>query len=133
MIDMNWYKIAIGKEYPSEMQRRMPETDQQIYDYFHSDDPPFMKEDYFDYKMRDIDMTKPPDEMSYQEKGRIMHPEEGDIGKSDYKIDEIIDSIIDREGKISKKLIDKYLLEFLSTNLSFRYIGNYIKKNYELV
>jgi hypothetical protein len=37
---MNWYKKAIGKEYPSEMQRRMPETDQQLYDYFHSDDPP---------------------------------------------------------------------------------------------
>jgi len=37
---MNWYKKAISNEYPNYMKRRMPETDRQLYDYFHSDDPP---------------------------------------------------------------------------------------------
>ena len=46
---MNWYKKAIGNRYPVDMRRRMPETDKQLYDYYHSDDPPFEKEDYMDY------------------------------------------------------------------------------------
>lgn len=128
---MNWYKKAIGKEYPSEMQRRMPETDKQLHDYFHSDDPPFMKEDYPDYKMRDIDLAKPPDEMGAGERSRILHPEDIDIGKSDYKIDRVIDSIKDREGKINMKLIKKYWLEF-PFNFPPGYIMNYIKKNLEI-
>ncbi len=37
---MNWYKQAIGNEYSTDMRRRMPETNQQLYDYYYGDDPP---------------------------------------------------------------------------------------------
>lgn len=131
---MNWYKKIIeSQEWSVDKKRRMPESDQQLYDYFNSDDPPFRKEDYIDYKMRDIDLVKPPDEMDRSERGAILHPDDGDIGKSDHKIDKVVDSIIEREGEISEKILQKYLLEFMPLNLPLKYIGNYIRKNYELV
>jgi len=131
---MNWYKkIKESQEWSIDKKRRMPETDQQIYDYFHSDDPPVSREDHMDYKMRDIDLAKPPDEMTFMDRWAILHPEEGDIGKSNEKIDNVVSSIIDKEGKINKEILNKYMTEFLFLNLSLKYIRNYIKKNYELV
>ena len=48
---MNWYKKALKGGYPSDMKRRMPETERQIYDYYYSDDPPVgepMAEEFWD-------------------------------------------------------------------------------------
>ena len=101
---MNWYKRIIESQgWSTDKQRRMPEDPQQLYDYYHSDDPPFEKEDYFDYKMRDIDLSKPLIEMTPSERGAFLRPEDNDIGKSDDKIDMVVDSIIDKEGKINNK------------------------------
>ena len=108
----------------------MPETDDQLYDYYYSDDPPSSREGYMDYKMRDVDLAKPPDEMSLKERGAFLYPEENDIGKSDYKIDKVVDYIINIEGKINERMLNKYVIEFMSLNLPFKYIWNYIRKNY---
>jgi len=127
---MNWYnRIIESQEWSVEKKRRMPETHQQLYDYFHSDDPPFVKEDYMDYKAKDF--GRPPDEMSYQEKASILYPEVEDRSENDHRIDHVIDFIKSKEKEVNMKLISKYWRMF--PNFPQYYILNYIKKNYELV
>lgn len=130
---MNWYnRIIESKGWSIDRQRRMTEDPQQLYDYFHSDDPPIVKEDYIDQNMRDIDLAKPPIEMTPLERGGYLYPADNDIGKSDDKIDMVIDSIIDKGGIVNEGMVNNYFTEFLSLNLPFNYIENYIKKKYKL-
>ena len=36
---MNWYKEALGPGYPIDQKRRMPESERELWDYYHRDDP----------------------------------------------------------------------------------------------
>ena len=129
---MNWYKKIIeSKGWSVDKQRRMPEDPQQLYDYYYSDDPPFMKEDFMDYNMKDIDLAKSPDEMSARERLEILSPEPEDRSNIDDRIDRALAFIKSKEGDINMKLVEKYWNKF--PNLPEYYIVNYIKKKYELV
>ena len=128
---MNWYKKKIESQgWSVEKSRRMPETNQQIYEYYYGDDPPPERKNYFKYKIRGEEEELPPDKMTPQERESILNPEEADTYKSNYKIDDVVESIIEREGKMDARTFKKYFSEFVSLRLPLMYIKNYILNNY---
>lgn len=129
IINMNWYKkIIMSKDWSIDKKRRMPETPEEIYQYYHSDDdiPSGRAEIENNYpENRMTVMGKPPDEMSPDERQSILSPEP-DGTTYDPKIYKMLKLIRLKEGDVNKILISKYKNIFPNVPLS--YILNYAKE-----